>query len=389
MTTKQNVLVHPAGWTCRYLAPHHHPHLDEFLAMWMIQSFGSLRYPDSASAAHLQTWFGKTWDAGITRPDPHGRSGELLEIEEGILSFGCGGGRFDEHPDPMKKTDRKVGCCATSVVRDLGLEDDPYLVGLLKYVEGEDANAGKGDDHMPMLIKMMHQQGHPYEVVCQWAYAGINAKYFDTGHGNVLGDDDDGFSVEAIASAMTRQYPSQPEKAVEWLAFARGVDAERKRRFDEVTPIEYQAKARVKEFVWNGATLKIVSARTDDDQFSAYARSKKGCQAAVVVIENSRGQVSVLLNRHHAKKHGLRLDAVARLIRLNEWKASGRRLTKHIEEEELKLEGKLDLDDRGHWFPGVGIFNGSFTAPGVPPTRLSLDRIVEIIYSALDQSGRQ
>jgi hypothetical protein len=339
---------------------------------------------------HLLTWFGKTWDAGIPRPDPHGRSAEELEIEEGILSFGCGGGRFDEHPDPAKKTDRKVGCSATLVAHDLGLEDDPYLVGLLRYVEGEDANAGKGDDHMPMLIKVMHQQGYRYDVVCQWTYAGINAKYFDAGHGNVLGDDDDGFSVEAIASAMTRQYPSQPEKAVEWLAFARGVTAERKRRFAEVTSIEYQKKARVREFVWKGKKLKIVSAKTDDDQFGAYARSEKGCQAAVVAIENSRGQVSILITRHYmGKRYGLRLDSVAWSLRLNEWKASRKRLTNHIKEEELLLEGKIDLDDRWHWFPGVGIFNGSFTAPGVPPTRLSLDRIVEIIYSALDQSGRQ
>lgn len=389
MATKQNTLVHPSGWTCKYLAPHHAPHFDEFLAMWMIQSFGESRYPGAKIALHLQTWFGKTWDAGIKRPDPMGRSAEELEREEGIVSFGCGGGRFDEHPDPTEKTHRKVGCAATLVARDLGLEDHPHLISLIRYAEEEDRYAGKGADHMPMLIKMMHQQGHPYDVVCQWAYAGINAKYFDLCHGNLLGCAADGFAIDALASAMTRQYSSRPEKSTEWLDFAKGVVAEQKRRFREVTPIEYQAKARVKEFSWGGTTLKIVSGKTDDDQFSAYARSKDGCHAAVVVVENVRGQVSILLNKYYVKKCGLRLDAVARSLRLNEWKASGKRMTKHIEEGELRLEGKLDLDDRWHWFPNLGILNGSFTAPGVPPTRLSLDRIVEIIYSPFDRGGKK
>lgn len=220
----------------------------------------------------------------------------------------------------------------------------------------------------------------------QWVCDAIRAKYVDAYRKGSSGDD---WSIETIAKLIAEQYPNDQGKAEAWLTLGADALAEQERRFHEVTPVEYKKKAKVMPFKWIDQKKKphsftIVSAKTDDDQFGSYARSKVGGGAAVVIIQNSRKQVQILLNKYY-QKYGLMLDDVVKLIRLNEQKAHGRVVKSDF--LKVRLEGMLESDDRWHYFTeGQVLLNGGFTAPHVKPTRLSLSRITDIVHSTLNRA---
>ncbi len=368
----------PKGWQCKGLVLHFAPHFDEILAAWIFYYFDHIgqKYPGTSRAEHR-----------VRNEQEEMRNGEEVLLRDGYIPLGWGNGRFCEHPDPTAGVIRKENhCCATLVAEDLGVREHPYLKGILDYALHDDMKGGQDKHHIPYVIQVFHRQKVKYQNVMQWVFDAIHAKYVDVYRGGSSGDD---WSIETIAELMTEQYPDDPAKSVQWLAMGADALTEQERRFREVTPIEYKKKARVTPFNWidrrgKSHTLTIVSAKTDDDQFGSYARSKVGGGAAVVVIQNSRKQVQILLNKYY-QKYGLTLDDVAKMIRLNEQKAHGRVAKSDF--SKVRLEGMLESDDRWHYFTeGQVLLNGGFTAPHVKPTRLTLDRIVKIVHSVLNQS---
>ena len=368
----------PEGWQCKGLVMHFAPHFDEILATWIFYYFDHVgqKYPGASRAEHR-----------VRNEREEIRNGEEVLLRDGYIPLGWGNGRFCEHPDPTAGIVRKDNhCCATLVAEDLGVRDHPYLKGILDYALHDDMKGGQDKRHIPYVIQVFHRQNMEYRIVMQWTFDAIHAKYVDVYRGGSSGDD---WSIETIAKLIESQYPNDQGRAEAWLTLGADALTEQDRRFREVTPIEYKKKAKVTPFNWidrrgKSHTLTIVSAKTDDDQFGSYARSKVGGGAAVVIIQNSRKQVQILLNKYY-QKFGLTLDDVTKLIRLNEQKAHGRVAKSDF--LKVRLEGMLESDDRWHYFTeGQVLLNGGFTAPHVKPTQLAFDRIVKIVHSVLDQS---
>lgn len=376
--TRKNVIL-PKEWK---IITHYGPHFDELLALWLLWYKGAEKYPGIGDALVYQ------------RGDqPEERDGEWLFHRLGVIALGWGFGRFDEHPDPNRSIPRKEGeCCATLVAKDLGIQDDPVLLGMLKYALKEDEKSGTGKNHLPSVIQALHRQGIGFQVVVDWALAGITAKYRDAEAGGTSVAD---FSIEKIAELMLQQYPDNSQKAKEWLALGVKVLTEQQRHFEDETAKEYATvitNGQFQSFIRVGIKgkwkdqqiqLRVVYTESDDPQLGTFIRFKG---AAVAIIKNSAGQVQILLNKD-CMQHGLRLDYFVRKLRIEEQRAAGR--VREGRPEVLALEGTLRSDGRWHWFPGAQvILDGGFTAPHVPPTRLSIEQIAEWICKEFDQSNR-
>ncbi len=308
------------------IVTHERPHLDEIVAIWLLRRFGETRFPGVSRAKVSYTTTG--------RGGPDAKESE----DRGILMLGIGGGRFDEHPtlDNGRKAEE---CCATLVARELGVFDDPSLQKILKFVKSRDLEGNSTPFDLSYLVKLLHPR-----------------------------------------------FPDNPEKVIEWTLVGIEAKYEEQHDFFFVARQEFESKARIDEVPVGTRRLRIATIESDSESVGKYARSEFGGHAGIVIQKRASGNVSILVN----KQMGLDMRDVVRMIRLAERQAKrggqgsgagglGEPVTDK-ECEMLAVEGVV----RGaeEWFfheRGQMLLNGSLTATGVPPTRLTLDQIREIV----------
>lgn len=251
---------------------------------------------------------------------PEEKSADELE-KEGIIYVDCGRGRFDHHPAAEYPED----CAATLIAKYLEIDDDPTLETILRFVVNNDL---KGQSHpfdLAYTIKLMHGH-HPNEPeqVISWAIEALEAKYHD----------------QLLFFSSTRE------------------EYERKAEIDEVT-------------ITNGRVLKVVTGVSDNETFSKYARF---WEAAVVIQKRSSRNVQIFTNQ----KHGLTLYDVTQMVRLEEAKAKGVAITNNW--KILASEGRVKGAEEWYFdYRLQALLNGSLTSPNVPPTKLLLERIRELV----------
>ena len=178
-----------------------------------------------------------------------------------------------------------------------------------------------------------------------------------------------------------------------------GIEAkyEEQQDFFTVARQEFESKARVDEVQVGTRQVRIATVESDSESVSKYARSEFGGHAGIVIQKRAPGNVSILVN----KQMGLDMRDVVRMIRLAERQAKAgsrrsevggqRAASEPVTEKECEMlasEGVV----RGaeEWFfheRGQMLLNGSLTATGVPPTRLTLDQIREIVSIGIVPGG--
>jgi hypothetical protein len=301
---------------------HERPHLDEIVAIWLLHKFGEQRFPGISAAAVTFTSIRKLAEAGL-KPEDYEAQGTLL--------LGIGGGRFDEHP--TLEEGRKAGDCATTLVaRELGVSDDPSLAKILRFVRAADVEGNASPFDVSYVVKLLHAR-----------------------------------------------YPDDPRRVIDWALVAIEAKYQEQLRFFTVVKPEFDAKARVEEIAVGQRRLRIVTIDSDEDGIHKYARSEYGARAAVVIQRRSSGNVAVFGN----KQAGVDLREAAKLVRLAEREAKG--LEPAADEERLLAEGYAPGAEE--WFyhkQGQMLLNGSLTQADVPATRLSLDRIAELVKIGID-----
>jgi len=312
----------------RGIITHTRPHLDEITAIWLLRKFGGEKYPGVSTTEII------FWTEGGTTPD--GRSAAEWEAD-GYLLVGTGGGKFDEHPNHNGSSGKsaKGKCAATLVAEDLGIEDDPALKIILESVEKEDLKGGSRSLDLPALVKLLHGQflDQPEKVI-QWAIMGLEAKYYE------------------------------------------------QVQFFQETKKEFDEKAKVIEIKSNGRTLKVAVIESGNEVMSKFARSSFGCEAAVVIQKHPSGNVQIFTNR----KYGLKITDVAQMLRLEEQRLKGKLIT--TDWQALAAEGKVEGAEEWYFHTeGQMLLNGSLAAPGVTPTRISLERIVEIVTIGINSQN--
>lgn len=306
---------------------HTRPHIDEIAAIWLLRKFGKGQYP-GVNEANIVFWP----NGGAT---PDGRPASAWE-NEGYLLIGTGGGRFDEHRTATSNGNRDE-CAATLVAKNLGLLDDAIisevLSKILNFITNYDLKGTKHPFDLASIVEDLNAQfpNDPYKVI-DWAIMGLEAKYLELSH------------------------------------------------FFEEAKNEFAAKAQIFDIIIHGRSRKLVVIVSDSEQASKFARSKFGCEAAIVITKNSKGNVAI----HTNQKEGLiKINDLARVIRYEEQKIKGRIITSDW--NELGSEGKIEGVDEWYFLEnGQMLLNGSPTATGVPATAIALEKIVEYTKIAVD-----
>ena len=301
---------------------HERPHLDEIVAIWLLRKFGEQRFPGISTAAVTFTSIRRLAEAGL-KPEEYETQGTLL--------LGIGGGRLDEHP--TMDEGRKAGDCATTLVaKELGVSDDPSLAKILRFVRAADVEGNASPFDISYVVKLLHAK-----------------------------------------------HPDDPNRAMEWALVAIEAKYQEQLRFFTVVKPEFDAKAKVEEIAVGQKRWRIVSIDSDEDGIHKYARSEYGARAAIVIQRRSSGNVAIFGN----KQVGVDLREAAKLIRLAERGAKG--LEPTHDEDRLTAEGYAPGAEE--WFyhkQGQMLLNGSLTQADVPATRLSLDRIAELVKIGVD-----
>jgi hypothetical protein len=301
---------------------HERPHLDEIVAIWLLRKFGEQRFPGISTAAVSFLSLRRLAESGLTPKDYEA---------QGTLLLGIGGGRFDEHP--TLEEGRKAGDCATTLVaKELGVSEDPSLAKILRFVRAADVEGNASPFDVSYVVKLLHAR-----------------------------------------------YPDDPHRVIEWALVAIEAKYQEQLRFFTVVKPEFDAKARIEEIAVGQKRLRMVTIDSDEDGIHKYARSEYGARAAVVIQRRSSGNVAVFGN----KQAGVDLREAAKLVRLAEREAKG--LESTHDEERLTAEGYAPGAEE--WFyhrQGQMLLNGSLTQADVPATRLSLDRIAELVKIGID-----
>lgn len=203
---------------------HEAPHLDEIAAKWLIEKFGNKEFLDKYAPNRT-------------------------------LEVGIGGGSFDEHP---VHGERKEDECATTLVaKALGVDDEPALEKILKFVVTHDLKGGVQPFDLAYLVNLLH-----------------------------------------------RQFPNDPEKVIEWATIGLEAKYQEQLQFFTATKQEFERAAEIEEIQGpGGQILKMVTVVSDDEQMSKFARSSLGGRAAIVIQKRSSGNVQIYTN----KRYGLTL----------------------------------------------------------------------------------
>lgn len=303
--------------TFHTIVTHENPHLhfDETLAIWLLRKFGEQVFPGISTAKI------KSWGTGGTTPD--GRSAREYE-QEGILLIGIGNGRFDDHPD-VNGERKKHECATTLVAEALGLRDEPVLKEIFEFAVSSDRRAANHPFDIASIAKDSYQQTSNPEEIMDWVMKGIQIKY------------------------------------------------EKQLRFFDAVKKEFEQNSKVEEIQGPGRMLKMVSIVSDNAQMNNFARSIHGVKADIVIQKRPSGNVQIFTNA----KSGLVLYDIAQMINLAEQEAEG-----EVKITDWKILSSEGMIPGGRWFflqEGQMLLNGSLTAPGVPPTKISFEKIKEII----------
>ncbi len=293
---------------------HIRPHLDEIVAIWLLRLFGESLFPGVKTSKIVY------WNTGGHAPD--GRSAEDWEAE-GYLLIGIGKGRFDEHSSSEEATERqKDECSATLVAKALGVNQMSELAQILKYTLNNDTKGSSTPFDIATIAKHLGSQypNNP-EIAIQWTIISLNAKYAEQCEFFSAKSDFEQMTIETITGPYNKD-----------LVFAYG--------------------------------------SSDNEGLNKYARSPYGCNADVVAIKRSSGNVQIFFNQ----KKGLKPIDLIKILRTKEQIADGK----------IQVSNWNDLGKYGNAYPEDAwylmanvetILNSSATAIK-PPTKLSLEEVV-------------
>lgn len=308
------------------IVTHERPHIDEICALWLLKRFGGEKFPGVAEAPV------SFWATGGEAPD--GLKAEMYE-EQGFLLIGVGGGRFDEHPRPGQPA-KKNECATTLVAKELGVDDDPALERIVKFVINADLRGA----------------GNPFDLSC-------------------------------LVKTLYHIYPDRPAEVMNWAMIA--LDAKHKEQMEFLTATreEFQKSAQIEEVQGpNNRTIKVATVVSDNEQMNRFARSKHGGCMAGIIQQQASGNVQIYTNR----QFGITLYDVSQMIRLEEQQLKDKVVT--TDWEALAGEGKVLGVEEWYFHYGLqALLNGSLTAKGVPPTRIPLARIQEIVRVGINPAA--
>lgn len=324
-------IVMPTNGVYGFIPTHKKPHIEEIAAIELLTLYGAEKFPGIENA---QIVF---WDAGYKTPNnlpSYENWDELIKLGY-VPAIGCGGSMFDEHANP-KRERIEDECSVTLVAKFLGLDEKLWMQKVLKYCKTNDLKGASHPYDPGNMIKL------------------INDEWFDK---------DPQYAVR-----LARQFVK--------------VMINDQIRFFNVAGEAYEACSEVHDAVHRGKNITIVSMVTDDVNMPKYARSSFGDSADVVIKKDSKGHVYISTT----KASNIVLTEVVKLLRVEEFRMKNPGKPVLFEKEELEREAVVEGIEEWHYEPThAAIYNGSKTATEKPATKLSLEQIIKIVETGLNE----
>jgi hypothetical protein len=140
-------------------------------------------------------------------------------------------------------------------------------------------------------------------------------------------------------------------------------------------------KAKIVPVTIDGRKINAVIGASDSLQFSKYARSDHGCNAGIVIMKNSNGNVMIETDNHLE----LNVGPVVELLRVAELRLKGLPVPTNTD----LLRGEAALDNCPEWYAQLNayrILNGS-TTESRPPTAIKFENIVGLAFLGFRVEG--
>ena len=303
--------------------------IDTLVACFLLKYFGEKEFPDIDNADYL-FWI----------DIPEGASAEQLE-KQGHVFLDMGGGRFDHH---VKRSSVVEKCVSQMVAEYLGIHQKMSVKKLLEYARRDDIE----------------------------------------GRGTLSKDPiDRAFGLSGLVNNLNRMFPEEQKTvlhAVMPLFLAHYIE-EKKRHED--FPAEYEKKIRegkasIAVISTAGGSARIIAIETDEVGMAGYLRARNEIAADIVVQKMSSGHINIVTQQ----KKMLELGKIAAILRREEMQMKGVPHSKSPQElaQPGRIEGAEEwyLDTRART-----IQNGGIHPQWTTPTRLSLERVGEIIKEGL------
>ena len=336
---------------------HNMPHLDEVASACVVDWFGTKEFIDKY-------------------------------CESNILHLGVNGVFSDEHAVSGSKLKKKKECCLSLVIKALGVKNNPEFEKFKKIFKFTKANDTEGycqcgQRDIASVLILLHRQHQDEEsqlANIEWATKAIYVKYmFDS--------EDDDFTIDRIKQIAEKNQDKIDFDPKKW--FTTGDNAITQGQVDFLTAVEeYKVKEKAGEILSTqipfllkkkkkAVQLKIVALRSDNYKMASAAKHKSGGGANFIIIQNSKGNISVL------SRDWPNLHETASILRYEDQRKKGLIITDDW--SELSSEGTVE---GANWYLDKNlnaIYNGGFTHSEVPPTKLHLKEVFYAVYMGLSK----
>ncbi len=308
---------------------HTRPDLDAIATSWLLMNFGEEQFPGISNAEFLFD------DSG----EMQGLKGDgLLRIE--IVAVDVGGGMFDHHPrmnEPVPE-EKQGHCSLTLVAKYLGIDDDPALEEILKYVLRVDLKGGSQP-----------------------------------------------FDLDSMVKDMNRAHPDKPEKVIELTMVLLSAKYLSQVEFWTKTKTEFETNSQIEEITsYSDRKFKIAFIESPNEQINRFAFSQSGGRISVLAQLKPTGHVQIYTGKMEGSAITRTFERIVALIRQREQIAKN--LAPEMNPEVLRMEGKIQGAEEW-WYQKTGqmLLNGSLKFPNVTPTKIPFEEIKDIIRKAVNR----
>lgn len=364
-------------------------HTDEAVCWWISQS-ESFREKVDPVFPEIRNARARFWSWGQTF--------QVVEAAD-TLSFGCRGGRVDEHG--LVSEDYERTCAADMFAQICGLNSDAALRAVIAKVVLEDRGGASHPDSLHAVLKKIHRmddESRPDALeILEWAALAYQAEYEVFCRHEKRREKNPPLTVKQARLYIRAIFGL--EKAKGWVSLphraAKNEKARKERmmvKLSEDRKLGTQAKYwRTVRCIVQGEKQMVPMVVMETDSLEAN-KSAIDLGAYIVVIKRSSGNMTVFTDR----RQSIDLSTVALALRQEElelmWE-NGDVLKKPIfQPDQLATRGQVKKWPPGtaYWFlhdvPRAAanqLYNGSESAGAVFPTRMSLETVVTIVTAIL------
>ncbi len=324
-----------------HIATHEWPHLDEIAALTLLTIYGEKAFPGISSGFKLSSV------SSYQIRKSYGEDAWYELLSEGILTIGTGGGPLDDHYDDQGEA-HKQGSSTGRVAYFLGIENEPEVKHLLRYVDHEDNN---GDSHSLTGTSGETARSAQFFMLATAIKTTWRMMRQEKKEKELIGKVEHFMNMIKMHILDQRAFIEETGKILSTI---------QKIPLPLMTP----SSERI-------TTPTLVVTRSNSERASAIIRANSGKDVVAILQIRSNGQFCLFSANKSGEVKISQIDDVVKALRseIIKWKNKNLPAAERIRNDwqETRKEGYHPGTDELYYFREGGmIFNGSLTQPDVP-----------------------